>query len=442
MNSAAVTAAPSSMAHRSGTSASSPLSRDDPRVREIRALLGAGQLDAADERISTLLDAAGDHPYAWDLRGVVAHMRGDHRMARSHTRRAIHLKEDETDFHEHMALYLHLLARPADAIESARRALALLEQPRESSAGSAIRRAALHDLWGRMARIYGELDTAVEQHEMACTLDPDRLGYASNLAIACAEHPDHGARGLTRIRDLTRQAPDDAEFHFNRGIIERKIGGSTDALDAFNRTLELMPTHAGAAMELATLQERSGAPEEADATLSALLTRIPEAHDVRFNRGLLRLRSHSWESGFLDFEARYHMPDIPTPRVPAPRWIHPDDPVSEDDGRACVREIKGRDLLVIAEQGLGDTLQFSRFCARVREEFQPASICLQVHPRLQPLLEGLTGIDRTASLKAPLPSHDVWTGAMSLPLLSRAARDGDFRQPPCFAPSEDRRARW
>jgi ADP-heptose:LPS heptosyltransferase len=96
----------------------------------------------------------------------------------------------------------------------------------------------------------------------------------------------------------------------------------------------------------------------------------------------------------------------------------------------------------VAEQGLGDTLQFSRFCERVRREHEPASITVQVHPRLRPLLAALPGVDHVISLKAPTPAHDVWAGLMSLPLLSGAAACAELRQPRCFEAVQTRRATW
>ncbi len=414
-------------------------SERDPALQEVRALLAGGSLEAAESKLNALLEAAPDNPFGWDLRGVLAHLRGDPRIARSHTRRAIRLLEEVPDFHEHMALYLRLLSRSAEAIQSAQRALELLER---SALPSIERRAALHDLWGRLSRDCGDLDASIAQHERACSLEPEHLEFLSNLAIARADHPEHAQAALDGILAVTRRAPTRADFHFNHAKIEAKVGSDSEAKHALQRALQIDPTHEGATMELASLHASAGHRAPADLLLSEHLDAVPTAHAIRFNRGLLRLRDQAWEDGFLDFEARYMMPDIPTPRMPSPRWIHERDSASAAGDAAWTRDIRGHNLLLVAEQGLGDTIQFSRFCAATRRDFDPASVTLQAHPRLLPLLSSLPGVDRITSIKAATPPHDVWTGLMSLPLLSGMARAGDFRHPPCFAPSAERRERW
>lgn len=427
------------MANRSGTNSTYERSAEDPALQEIRALLGAGSLDVAESKIDALLEANPEDPFAWDSRGVLAHLRGDPRVARSHTRRAIRFLDAAPAFHEHMALYLRLLSRPADAIVSTQRALELLEQ---AGVASPARCAALHDFWGRLAGDCGDLYASIVQHELASSLLPDNLEFSSNLAVAYAEHADHAQAALDTIAAVTRQAPDRADFHFNRGKIETKVGTDSEAIRAHERALQLDPTYVGATMELASLHERSGRRAPAEALLTKLLAAAPEAHSIRFNRGLLRLRGREWEDGFLDFEARYEMPDIPTPQLPSPRWVHPHDSASRAGVGASTLDIGECDLLIVAEQGLGDTIQFSRFCESIRRDYHPASITLQVHPRLHSLLAALPGVDRITSLKEPPPPHDVWTGLMSLPLLSGMARRGDFRHHACFAPSTARSQQW
>ena len=220
------------------------------------------------------------------------------------------------------------------------------------------------------------------------------------------------------------------------------MGAEDEAIRALDRTLSLDPRHVGATMELASLHERAGRREAAERRLTALLDACADAHDIRFNRGLLLLRHQRWEDGFLDFEARYDMPDIPTAAIETPRWVHHRDPLPAARCLPSMRDIRGRHLLLVAEQGLGDTLQFSRFCKLVRRDHEPASITLQVHPRLLPLLAALPGVDTVVSLKAPTPAHDVWTGLMSLPLLSGAAARAEFHHPPCFEAANMRREIW
>ena len=124
-----------------------------------------------------------------------------------------------------------------------------------------------------------------------------------------------------------------------------------------------------------------------------------------------------------------------------------EDVLAVDRGRT-VSSVRGAHLLVIAEQGLGDTLQFARLISRLRGPEGPARVTLAAHPRLRPLLASLPGVDDVVSYKDHLPDHDAWVGVMTLPYASRlaslaglASLDG-WTLPETFSPDLERRARW
>ena len=76
--------------------------------------------------------------------------------------------------------------------------------------------------------------------------------------------------------------------------------------------------------------------------------------------------------------------------------------------------IKGQDPLLHSEQGLGDTLQFSRYAALAAG--RGARVVMEVQATLVGLLSGLKGVDQLTARGDPLPEFDVHCPLGSLPL--------------------------
>ena len=112
------------------------------------------------------------------------------------------------------------------------------------------------------------------------------------------------------------------------------------------------------------------------------------------------------------------------------------------DPTPTVSNVRGAHLLVMAEQGLGDTLQFARLISGLRGPDGPARVTLAVHPRLRLLLADQPGVDEVVSYRDPLPAHDAWVGTMTLPYVSGRAEQARWTLPETFAPAPERLARW
>ena len=111
-----------------------------------------------------------------------------------------------------------------------------------------------------------------------------------------------------------------------------------------------------------------------------------------------------WKEGFAEFEWRKRQSESAR-RFPArsrPEWLGKDD-------------LFGKTLLVRAEQGLGDTLQFVRYSALAQA--RGARVIVAVQPELKRLLRnGLSGADAVIGLDEPEPQHDFQVAVMSFAL--------------------------
>jgi hypothetical protein len=70
-------------------------------------------------------------------------------------------------------------------------------------------------------------------------------------------------------------------------------------------------------------------------------------------------------------------------------------------------------VLVIAEQGMGDTMQFLRYAEQLKRD--GAYVIALVQQDLLEILQGYSGVDAFVSFDEPIPQHDYFCYLMSLP---------------------------
>ena len=221
------------------------------------------------------------------------------------------------------------------------------------------------------------------------------------LSVIAAQRGQHARSEEMATRALALD-PRNVEVLSNRGAALRSLDRPLDALADYDRAIALAPGHAPAhtnrGVALAALNRFAEAREAYDRALAL----APGDARARYNRGLARLVQGDLAGGFRDHEARWTGSD--TQRGPrelgAPQWNGED--------------ISGRTILLHAEQGLGDAIQFARYVPMVAT--LGANVVLEVHAPLVPLLAQLEGAARAIELGSPLPRFDVHCPLMSLPL--------------------------
>lgn len=257
-----------------------------------------------------------------------------------------------------------------------------------------------------------------------------RTGYA--MALLRERRAIDALDAAMQACDL---APGLAEAWFVRGAAERALTRYVPAQGSLERALALEPGHAHARLALgntlADLDDLVGAEREIRASIAAD-PRLPEAHaslgfvltargdtngaiaacdaaialDENFaraywNRSTALLLRGDFARGFVDYEERRRDPLFASDFAGArgPEW----------DGTP----LAGRRLLVVAEQGLGDAIQFARFLPLI----QGGTVILACAPTLVPLLRGMPGVTDVVSRDAAPPLHDCFVFQMSLPRL-------------------------
>jgi hypothetical protein len=134
-------------------------------------------------------------------------------------------------------------------------------------------------------------------------------------------------------------------------------------------------------------------------------------------------------AGWQAYEARWHVGWLASQRrdYGAPLWLGKEP-------------LDGKTILLHAEQGLGDTIQFVRYVPLLAA--QGASIVLEVQEPLVRLLSGMSGVAKIVARKEPLPPYDFHCPLLSLPLACATTLATIPADVPYLAPAHADHARW
>jgi tetratricopeptide (TPR) repeat protein len=277
----------------------------------------------------------------------------------------------------------------------------------------------------------GNALTALRRYEQALA------SYDGALAINPDSAEAHSNRGVTlqKLRQLEEALasfdralalrPDYADAHCNRGIALQELHRFDEALASYDRALALRPDFAEAlcnrGITFQDLKRFGDALENMDRAL-ALRPDYAEAH---VNRALLLLLNGVFDEGWSAYEWRKKMTTW-APRIAAPEW-------SGDD-------LASKRLLLYAEQGFGDTIQFVRY-ARLAAG-RGARVFLEVQPPLKSLLAGVSGVAGVVAKGEPLPAFDLQCSLFSMPLMFKTSVETIPAHIPYISAPADRVAAW
>jgi hypothetical protein len=253
--------------------------------------------------------------------------------------------------------------------------------------------------------------------------------YAWHLLSVIAAHRGRHADSAELASRALRLDPRHVEALSNRGAALRNLGRVQEALADYDRALALMPNHGPAHVNRGVALAALNRYEEAHASYDRALAIDPRDARARFNRSLARLVRGDLAGGFADFEARWTGSDTQAgPRAfAAPQWTGHEP-------------LAARTVLLHTEQGFGDAIQFSRYVPQVAA--RGATVVLEAHVGLAPLLAQLPGVARTVVRGEPLPAFDLHCPLMSLALAFGTTLDTIPHAVPYLQAPEAHVERW
>jgi Flp pilus assembly protein TadD len=253
----------------------------------------------------------------------------------------------------------------------------------------------------------GRLDDAFDAFSKAVELTPDSAPAQINLGVILARKGRTG-EALAAFQKAVELEPQLPMAHRNLGDALREEDQLEQAIAAYRCAIQLKPDYGPAYVKLAVLLCETGRVDEAIAVFESAMLGRPDVAEIHWNYALALLLKGDFVQGWREYEWRWKWPEFRSPRrnFRAPQW----------DGS----DLAGRTLLLHAEQGLGDAIQFVRYVPIVaaRGRRVGAQVILECPPELARLLKGIGGIDRlivTGEHDEP-PSHfDLHCPLMTLP---------------------------
>ncbi|MGH8851455.1 MAG: DUF5672 family protein, partial [Casimicrobiaceae bacterium] len=264
----------------------------------------------------------------------------------------------------------------------------------------------------------GDAPSAERIYRETLAVDPAHALAQHFLGVILYQRADIAA-ALPLLRRSVQAVPTEPEFHNNLGLALAAGDREHEAIAAFRAALALQPSHAVASNNLGlALQSVNDVAGAIDAFRHAIALKPDFAH-AHWNLALALLLDGQLAEGWQEYEWRLALAELGKGRhaFAGPAW----------DGRAP----EGKTLLLYAEQGLGDALQFARYVPVLSRA--GARCVVHCAVALEPLLATLDGVERVVSGEAPLPAYDAQLPLLSLPRVCGTTLETIPADLPCIA---------
>ena len=366
-----------------------------PPQQDIESLFSeykAGNLALAEQLARALTRQFPDHFFGWKVLGVIINQTGRIEESLQPMQQAVRLAPGDPEVHNNLGNTFQDLGQFTQAEASCREAIRL--DPDFAQAHYNLSRA-LHVL----AR-YAEAEASARE---ATRLKPDHVDAHINLGNALHEL-GRASEAERSYREAVRLKPGYAQAHSNLGNALRALGRLNEAESSHREAIRLDPGIAGAHINLGVLLQDQGRIAEAQASHSEAIRLKPGFKEALWNLSLCLLIQGDFRNGLPLHEMRWGGSKelkIHEHRFAAPPWL----------GEAS---LNGKTILIHAEQGLGDTIQFCRYVRMVHD--LGARVIFEVQPALMALLADLDGVDQLIAQTRILPAFDYHCPLLSLPL--------------------------
>jgi len=200
------------------------------------------------------------------------------------------------------------------------------------------------------------------------------------------------------------------------------------ALNCYAQAFLTDPDHFSAWKNYGNVLRELGQPRRAIPFLEHARAIDPSNTVAPFNRAVALLLAGDLQQGWPAYESRWNFEHLAgtLPQFEQPRWQGED--------------IKGKTLLIVGEQGLGDSIQFARYALAC--SMQGTDVALVVPDGLVPLLRNPQALRHTLASTDPLPAFDYWVPIMSLPAIFGQTYENFSPVLNYIAAAPDRREVW
>jgi tetratricopeptide (TPR) repeat protein len=305
---------------------------------------------------------------------------------------------------------LAIKLRPNDAQAYFNRGNVLLKLQRTDEAISSYEKAIYHNpnfaesynLLGIALQGQKKLKDAITHYDKAILINPFFAEAFNNRGIAFQElHRFDDA--LINFESSIKIKPDFVEALNNRGLALYELERIGEAILSYEKAISVNSNFAKAHNNLGVALQALKSLDQAFAHYQQAIQIDPEYVEANWNLSLLHLLNGNFNEGWLRYEWRWKRESLVSLKrnFSEPLWLGE-------------QSLRGKTILLHAEQGLGDTIQFCRYISMVAQ--LGATIILEIQKPLIPLLKHFKGVNQMIELGQKIPHFDYHCPILSLPL--------------------------
>jgi tetratricopeptide (TPR) repeat protein len=354
----------------------------------------------------------------------------------------------------------------AQAVNEFRRALILAKQQSFDEAIAGLRRAVAlaprfaeaHYNLGTLAAMQGAYEEAADCFRRAVDVDPGNAVAHYNLGLA-RQHQGRPAEAEPHYRHALRLSPRHAPAHNQLGMVLQEQRRFAEAEACYGRALECAPDYVDAEHNLSGLLLDQSRFDEAEERARRVLRVKPDFAAAQYNLGVAlagELKDESiavfrrvielepanvdahlglagallargrFAEGWLEYEWRLKSPHAPADTTTQPRW----------GGEA----LGSRTILLRAEQGFGDAIQFVRYAELVKG--RGGTVKVACTSPVRSLLATCAGVEAVVARDEPPGPFDVYAPLLSLPGVFQTSLDTIPAKVPYLFPDPATVAQW
>jgi tetratricopeptide (TPR) repeat protein len=256
--------------------------------------------------------------------------------------------------------------------------------------------------FGLALQASGRFDEAILSYQNALRLAPGHSDILYNLGNACLES-GRISEALAAYDDVLAGQPGHVGTLVNRGNTLLRFNRPAEALTSYDAALAAMPRHPQILTNRGHALRRLDRTTEALADFKAAIAADPDFAEAHFEAAMTQLALGDFDAGWKEYEWRWKTGAFARHRrsFRSPLW-------------RGERPVSGKTILLHAEQGFGDTIQFLRYAPLLARE--GARVICEVQPELLPLLARFEAAVEVIASGAPLPAFDLHCPLLGLPL--------------------------